>query len=194
MSEKIKSTPKAKVLTAVLMVLLLGSFAVLIFAVCTDILGVNNVKPTEPVTTTGVSVTEDVTTVNEEETSSLTTMPKTTALENEENDLYFAEEYKIVSVCDENGNEMDLRVAFGNSFREGFVEFDSDRFFISLTVQGPPENYGGTYAFVSDSDVELRYDNSAIKSAFVKSVDETGLVTEVDVTMSSDFVITCVVS
>ncbi len=196
MKEKIKSTPKAKLLTAVLLVLFLGSCAVLVFAVCTDILGINsNTNPTEPVTTTtAVPATENVTAVNTEETLPSTTVPKTSALENNETALYFAEKYEIISVCDENGNEMDLRVAFGNSFREGFVEFDADRFFIGLTVQGPPENYGGTYAFVSDSEVELRYDNSAIKSAFVKDFVDTGLVTTVDVTMSSDFVITCVVS
>ena len=190
MAEKRKSTTKAKLLTVVLVVLFLGSCATLIFAVCTDILGINgNTTPTEPAATTEVTVTEDVTAINTE-----ATLPSTTATEGKEADLYFADKYEIVSVCDENGNEMDLRVAFGNSFREGYVEFDSDRFFIGLTVQGPPENYGGTYNFTSDSEVELRYDNSAIKSAFVKAFDDNGIVTDVDVTMSSDYVITCVIS
>ena len=192
MSEKRKSTPTAKVLTVVLLVLFLGSCATLVFAVCTDILGINsNTTPTDPVATTDIYVTENITTVNTEVLPS-TTVPLTTVAESDEADLCFAEKYKITSVCDENGDEMDLRVAFGNSFREGYVEFDSDRFFIGLTVQGPPENYGGTYKFISDSEVELRYDNSAIKSAFIKDVDDAGFVTEIDVTMSSDFVITCV--
>ena len=190
MAEKRKSTPQAKVLTVVLLILFLGSCAVLIFAVCTDILGINKDNPTEPVTTTNVSASEDVTTLNTEETSSSTALESSTA-ESGESELYFAEKYEIVSVCDEQGNEMDLRVAFGNNFKEGFVEFDGGRFFITLTVQGPPDNYGGTYSFVSDTEAELRYDNSNIKSAFIKETDGTGLVTVVDVTMSSDFVITC---
>lgn len=187
MSKKIKSTPKAKVLTAVLIILFVGSCAALIFAICTGRLSrENNTTPTETATPVETTVAEA------EPTVTTTASPETTIVDEVQQKLTFASEYKIDAVCDENGDEMDLQVAFGAHFREGRVEFEDDSFFISLPAQGKPDDYGGTYSILSETQAELRYDNSDIKSAFIKSVNDEGVITVVDVTMSSDFVITCV--
>lgn len=188
MNKKQKSTPKAKMLTAVLLILFLGSCAVLIFAVCTGQLSrENNQTPTE--TTLALETTAKV-----ETTAAATTETETTATEASEPQITFASQYKFESVRDENGEEMDLMVAFGSNFAKGRVEFENDRFFISLPVQSKPDAYGGTYSFLSQTEVELRYDNSDIKTATIKATDDQGVVTEVDVTMSSDFVISCVIA
>lgn len=188
MNKKQKSTPKAKMLTAVLLILFLGSCAVLIFAVCTGQLSrENNQTPTE---TTVASET----TANVETTVAAATEIETTVTEVSEPQITFAPEYKFESVRDENGEEMDLRVAFGSDFARSRVEFENDRFFISLPVQSKPDAYGGVYSFLSETEVELRYDNSDIKTAVIKATDDQGVVTEVDVTMSSGFVISCVIA
>lgn len=193
MSQKRKSTLKARVLTVLLIVLFGGSCAVLVFAVCTGQLSRdnNNEKYTEP-PLMEASTLEEIG-VDSISTSSAKTEPASTVAATAlRTSLSFAPKYEILSVCDENGASMELSVAFGADFTKGSVEFSDGRFFINLPVQGKPDSYGGSYKLVSASEAELRYDNSDIKTAFINEVDSSGVITAVDITMSSDFVITCV--
>ncbi len=190
MKEKRKSTPKAKLLTAVLLVLFLGSCAVLVFAVCTDILGINSIEPTEPVATTQAVATEEVTTANTEasvasatasepvETS--TAVSSNITLGSIYNVDYWAE-YKA-----DNGSS-GLGVLFGAQTQSAEVKFsDDNKFSVVINANNEAvEVSSGTYIIISESEVELRYENSNIETATV-SETENGVATVMDFSMDVD--------
>lgn len=197
MSKNRKSSPKAKVLTILLLVLFGGSCAVLVFAVCTGQLSRDNSNESYTyignVTISTSVFDETVVSTDSVLSSSAYTEPSTEAQTSETTaqSVSLASIYKIKSVCDENGNAMELRALFGADFKEGSVEFSDGRFVIDVPVHGNSDAYGGEYNFISDVKIELRYDNSDIKYAYVTDIDENGAVKVLDVTMSGDFVITC---
>lgn len=191
MSEKNKSTPKAKVLTAVLLVLFFGSCAVLVFAVCTDILGIapKNPNPTEPQVTTAVSVTESATveTTEASEPSSSASAPQSSTAVSSQ--LTLGSTYNVdywVEYMDNYGAS-GLAVLFGARTKGATVTFTEENTF-TVTVEsanGSVEVSAGTYSFLDDSNIELRFDNSNIT---VATVIETGdnEITSLDFPMDVD--------
>lgn len=188
MKEKIKSTPKAKLLTAVLLVLFLGSCAVLVFAVCTDILGINsNTPPTETVVPTETTAIVSTTASVPETTPSSSVLPTTTseAVETVVSlgsiyDVDYWTEYK-----DEYGSA-GIGVLFGAHAKGATITFENGRFVVS--VVGANETLdvsSGTYSFVSDNEIELRYDNSDIRTAKVIET-ENDVVTVLDFSMDME--------
>lgn len=183
MKEKRKSTPKAKVLTAVLLVLFLGSCVVLIYAVFTDVLGLNpSTASTEPSSTVAVTESTALT-----ETAAITTEVATTASEAAEtttldSSLTLGTTYNAdywVEHKAEYGTP-GLAVLFGAKTQGVFVSFDGSSFAVNV-VNGNEsyETETGTFSFNEDGNIELSFDNSDIsRVAVVES--ENGVITSMD--------------
>lgn len=185
MSEKRKSTPKAKVLTAVLLILFLGSCAVLIFAVCTDILGINsNTNPTETITPTETSAIVSTTASIPATIPSSSVLP-TTASEVSDAGVNLGSIYEVdywVEYMAEKGAP-GLGVLFGARTQGAVVTFEEDRFTVSnLNYDEYVPVVSGTFSFVSDNEIELRFDNSNIEIATVLDA-ENGVATVIDFPM-----------
>lgn len=185
MKEKIKSTPKAKMLTAVLLVLFLGSCAVLIYAVCTDILGINsNTNPTETITPTETSAIVSTTASIPATIPSSSVLP-TTASEASDTGVNLGSIYEVdywVEYMAEKGAP-GLSVLFGARTQGAVVTFEEDRFTVSnLNYDEYVPVVSGTFSFVSDNEIELRFDNSNIEIATVLDA-ENGVATVVDFPM-----------
>ena len=182
MAEKRKSTAKAKMLTAVLIVLFLGSCAALIFAVCTDILGINNVNSTEPVATTTIPATEEASTANTEvtEPSSASAPAETSSAVNSE--LTLGSTYNVdywVENKAENGTP-GLALLYGARVQSVYVSFDNGRFSVNVVKYNESqETEAGTYSLIDNDNIELRYDNSNITTATVLE-SENGIITTMD--------------
>lgn len=187
MSEKRKSTPKAKALTLVLIVLFLGSCACLIVAFCNDMLGKD--IDTVPVDTTavtaavtGTSPTEN--TQNATEQTTEVTEAASTRVEIDESWPNVSLSYKIdhwVEYKDENGTN-GLGVLFGAHTTGGNVTFADGRFTVN---KDETEVAGGTYKVISDTEVELRYDNSHIATATILETED-GVITSMDFPMDME--------
>ena len=184
MSKNEKSTPKAKVLTAVLLIVFLGSCAVLVFAVCTDILGIapKNPNPTEPQATTAVSVTESATveTTEASEASASASAPQSsTAVFSQ---LTLGSTYNVdywVENKAEHGTP-GLALLYGTKVQSVYVSFDNDRFSVNVVKYNESqETETGTYSFTDNGNIELRYDNSNITTATVLE-SENGMITTMD--------------
>lgn len=183
MKEKSKSTTKAKILTAVLLILFLGSCAVLVFAICTDILGINNVKPTQPVTTAQATATEEFTTANTEATEASVTASEpvetSSAITTE---LTLGSTYNVdywVENKAENGTP-GLALLYGVRVQRVYVSFDNGRFSVNVvSYNESQETDTGTYFFTDDGNIELQYDNSNIATATVLE-SENGIITTMD--------------
>lgn len=185
MKEKRKSTPKAKALTAVLLVLFLGSCAVLIYAVFTDILGLDNPpSPTEPSAT--IVATEPVTT---EVTINTTEAPATSAVNTTTADIANSDDIIILGATYnadywiEHKAEHDtsgLALLFGSKIQSVFISFDNGRFSVNGVSYNEPQAFEtGTYSFMEDGNIELRFDNSDIATATVLNL-ENGVITSMD--------------
>ncbi len=183
MSEKRKSTPKAKVLTAVLLVLFLGSCATLVFAVCTDILGVNNnrTNPTETVSATETTVAEE-TTAQPETTEAVITTIATTASEAQATGISLGSTYNVDYWAEYQAehNASGLAVLFGARTQGAVISFDNGRFTVSSVSNDEYTSVAtGSYSLISDSEIELRYDNSYIAAAIVAEAED-GVATALD--------------
>ncbi len=191
MSKNEKSTPKAKVLTAVLLIVFLGSCAVLAFAICTDILGIapKNPNPTEPQVTTAVSVTESATTEATEATEASSSASVTQSSTAVSSQLILGSTYNVdywAEYKTENGSS-GLGVLFGAHTQSAEINFtDDNKFSIVVFANNEPvEVSSGTYSFSSQSEIELRYENSNIETAVI-SETENGVVTVMDFSMDVD--------
>lgn len=171
-----KSTLKAKVLTVALLVLFLGSCAVLIFAICTGQLSREGKEnPTESVaaTETVVNVTESTgtpTTLSEPATEAST--PAGTTEPSVSSELSLGTTYNAeywVEYNADNGSS-GLAVLFGAQTRNVTVSFSDENTF-SVSVDDS-EIASGTYSFISDNEIELRYDNSYIASAEIIETED----------------------
>ena len=189
MSEKRKSTPKAKALTLVLVVLFLGSCACLIVAFCNGKLGKD--IDTVPVDTTavtaavtGTSPTENTQNATEQTTEA--TEAASTRVEIDESWPNVSLSYKIehwVEYMDENGTN-GLGVLFGAHTTGGNVTFADGRFTVNnMGATGETEVAGGTYKVISDTEVELRYDTSHIATAKILETED-GVITSMDFPMN----------
>lgn len=185
MAEKRKSTTKAKLLTVVLVVLFLGSCATLIFAVCTDILGINgNTSPTETITPTETTAIVSTTASVPETTPSSSALPTTTS-EAVETGIKLGSVYDVdywAEYKDEYGSA-GIGVLFGAHAKGATITFENGCFVVA--VVGANETLdvaSGTYSFVSDTEIELRYENSDIRTAKVIET-ENDVVTILDFSM-----------
>lgn len=187
-----KSTTKAKVLTVALLILFLGSCAVLIFAICTGQLSrKGNVNPTDSTTPTETVVstvanTEIPTTALTEQTTQLSTPAESTPVETVSSALSLGTSYDAeywVEFEAEHGTS-GLAVLFGAKTQSVSVNFSDDNRF-SVNVMSYNENHEmetGTYSFNTDGSIELRYDNSYIATASVLE-NENGIITSMDFPM-----------
>lgn len=188
-----KSTLKAKVLTAALLVLFLGSCAVLIFAIFTGQLSREDKKtPTEstaPVET--VINTEDNTEASsvsftepeaEASTPAETSASDTASSANSLGTSYDAQ-YWVEHKAEHGTNG--LAVLFGAKTQGVSVNFiDGNRFSVNVTSYNEShEMETGTYIFTTDGNIELRYDNSFIATANVLET-KNGTITSMDFPMS----------
>lgn len=185
MAEKRKSTFKAKVLTVIIVVLFVGSCATLVFAICTGKLSrADNTPPTETQSNTEtVAVTE---TVAYTEVTELTTeSTETTATEELSAELVLGSTYEVdywAEYKDEHGSA-GLGVLFGAYTQGVEINFNGGRFTVSTVSSYETLDVAtGTFAFISDSEIELRYDNSNIEIAKVVETDGS-TVTVLDVPM-----------
>lgn len=181
MSKKRKSTLRAKVLTALLIILFAGSCAVIIFAICTGRLSrENNTNPTE--TTVAVETTSAPETTAQTEPAQLTSAASTTASETEASDIAVASAYDAdywVEYKADYGSS-GLSVLFGANNTGASVSFDGNRFSVKILGSGTSSEIAtGTFSFVSDTEIELRYDNSYIATATVLET-ENSVVTVMD--------------
>lgn len=185
MSEKRKSTLKAKVLTAILIILFAGSCAAIIFAICTgSISRENNTNPTE---TSAVTETPAVTeTAADTEATTLTTVTNaTTAAQGADSSIKLGSAYNVdywVEYKEENGSA-GLGVLFGARTQGAVVTFEGDRFTVSTVSSNETADVAsGSFSFISDSEIQLRYDNSNIATAKVIET-ENGTVSVLDIPM-----------
>lgn len=189
MNKNKKSTTKAKVLTVILVSVFIGSCAVLVFAICTNILGIPK-KPvaTEPQVTTAAFATEEVSTTATavtEPSSEATTEQSLTAVSTT---LTLGSTYNVdywVEYMNDYGTS-GLGVLFGARTKAATVAFADDNTF-SVTVEnnGSVEVSTGTYAFMNDGNIELRFDNSNITTAMVLET-ENSEITSMDFPMDVD--------
>lgn len=184
-----KSTTKAKVLTVALLILFLGSCAVLIFAICTGQLSrKGNVNPTDSTTPTETVVstvanTEIPTTALTEQTTQLSTPAESTPVETVSSALSLGTSYDAECWVEYNAdnNSSGLAVLFGAHTRKVSVNFSDENKF-SVSVNDNVEVASGTFSVVSDNEIELRYDNSYIATAeIIETAD--GMVTLMDFPM-----------
>lgn len=169
MSEKRKSTLKAKVLTVLLIILFIGSCAAIIFAICTGQLSrESGTPPAETSAATETAAQTETVAQTEAATSAVTTAASATdsaetalSLGSTYDALYWAE-YKA-----EYGSA-GLSVLFGARTQGAAVTFEDNRFTVSsISYDEYTAVATGTFSFVSDSEIELRYDNSNIATAKV---------------------------
>lgn len=184
-----KSTLKAKVLTVALLVLFLGSCAVLIFAILTGRLSrEGKVNPTE--STPSVETTVSTEAHTDIPTTALTqpiTQPSSTEAGTTEVSDYSAlspgtsynAEYWAEYNADNNSSG--LAVLFGARTRSVTVSFSDDNKF-SVLVNDDIEVAIGTYSVVSETEIELRYDNSNIAYAQIVETED-GVITVMDFPM-----------
>ena len=184
-----KSTTKAKVLTVALLILFLGSCAVLIFAICTGQLSrKGNVNPTDSTTPTETVVstvanTEIPTTALTEQTTQLSTPAESTPVETVSSALSLGTSYDAECWVEYNAdnNSSGLAVLFGAHTRKVSVNFSDENKFL-VSVNDNVEVASGTFSVVSDNEIELRYDNSYIATAeIIETAD--GMVTLMDFPM-----------
>lgn len=187
MTEKKKSTTNAKVLTVLLIILFVGSCACLIFAGVTGRIHKPSDSDTDATTTAAVeeNTTYSNTTVSADATA-LTTAEATEATEATEMQsvaLILHDTYYACSAVDANGDDVSLNAYFGSGFAAygGAITFNSGRFSIDMGVSAGGSANVGDYRFVSDTELELRYDNSDISTAAVEI--SKGEVVSIDVAM-----------
>lgn len=185
MSEKRKSTPQAKVLTVVLLILFLGACAVLVFAVCSDIWGINNNTVPSTDASTEISVTSATEAASTAEPTAEKTSAATEASESQGAYPVLGAAYDVdywAEYMDLHGSA-GLGVLFGAQTRGATINFEDGRFVVNVSSADQGfEATSGSYSFISETEIELRYDNSDIKTAKVIEAED-GLITCLDFPM-----------
>ncbi len=188
-----KSTLKAKVLTVALLVLFLGSCAVLIFAIFTGQLSREDKKTPTESTTPVESVlnteenTEASSTYFTEPATQYSTPAETTGADISSSAVSLGNSYDAQYWVEHEAEygTAGLAVLFGAKTQGVSVNFiDGNRFSVNVTSYNEShEMETGTYIFTTDGNIELRYDNSFIATANVLET-ENGTITSMDFPMS----------
>lgn len=130
-----------------------------------------NVDDTQPsATETTVAVTDEVTTAS---------VPFTD--EAAEYHISLSESYRPVKAYNASGEEVDIYTVYGTSFRDygGSLCFKEDGTFTTfIGVYGNVNNESGIYKILSDTEIQMVYNNDKIETAVVTQVDSQGVVTE----------------
>lgn len=89
--------------------------------------------------------------------------------------------YAPVNAFDADGNEVGISLVYGSSYRDygGSLCFKEDGTFTTfIGVFGNVDNESGTYKIISDTQIELLYNNDTTEIATVLKVDSDLNVTE----------------
>lgn len=140
----------------------------LVFSGCTP----KPVDNTEPDTqnTTASETVADTTATTEAATS-----------ETAEYTISLADSYRPAKAYDAAGNEIDIYTVYGSSLRDygGSLCFKADGTFTTfIGVFGNVNNESGTYKILSDTEIQMLYNNDKTETAVVTKVDSEGVVTE----------------
>lgn len=153
---------KKRILCCVLSVLVM--LCCTLFAACTPA----NVDGTEP------SINETTEAVTTEVSETVTT--KTQSV-----NITLSASYIPSKAYDTNGAEIGLDTVYGTGLRDygGSLCFKEDGTFTTfIGVYGNADNESGTYKIVSDTEIEMTYNNDTVKTAVVTQTDSDGNVTE----------------
>ncbi len=124
----------------------------------------DNTQPSTEITTT-VPATETVAPTTEKTASELT----------------LSASYIPTKAFDKNGSEVSIYTVYGSSLREygGSLSFKEDGTFTTfIGVFGNVNNESGTYKTISDTEIEMTYNNDTTEIAVVTQTDSDGNVTE----------------
>lgn len=97
-----------------------------------------------------------------------------------ENSLNFMSEYKPYTAYDENGSELDINFVYGTGYATygGALCFLDDGTFTAYLGVGADDGSGdGTYRIISDTEIEMNFNNGDTEIATVTEVSN-GYVTE----------------
>lgn len=122
--------------------------------------------------------TEDIS-VTTIPTEAETTAPETTA--DTSTSIKLSASYIPSKAFDENGSEVSIYVVYGSSLRDsgGSLCFNEDGTFTTyIGVFGNVNNESGTYKILSDTEIEMLYNNDSTETAVITQVDSDGAVTE----------------
>ncbi len=135
-----------------------------LFTACTPA----EVDSTEPSAETTTVVTTTA------ETEPVTTESKTA-------NITLSASYVPAKAFDKNGSEVGLDSVYGSGLRDygGSLCFKEDGTFTTfIGVYGNVNNESGTYKIISDTEIEMTYNNDTTETAVVTQTDSDGNVTE----------------
>lgn len=102
--------------------------------------------------------------------------------------LKLSASYIPTKAFDSNGAEVDLYTVYGSSFRDygGSLCFKEDGTFTTyIGVFGNINNESGTYKVISDTEIEMLFNNDKTVTAIVTKADSDGNVQEIKMTHRS---------
>ncbi|MBE6735009.1 MAG: hypothetical protein E7563_06695 [Ruminococcaceae bacterium] len=137
------------------------------FAGCTP----KNVDETQPTETENVAAS-DVTT---------TTVTEPVTSETAEYTISLSASYRPAKAYNASGEEVDIYTVYGTALRDygGSLCFKEDGTFTTfIGVYGNVNNESGTYKILSDTEIQMVYNNDKTETAVVTQVDSEGVVTE----------------
>ncbi len=95
--------------------------------------------------------------------------------------IKLSDSYVPTKAFDKNGSEVGLDSVYGSGLRDygGSLCFKADGTFTTfIGVYGNTDNESGTYKIVSDTEIEMTYNNDTVKTAIVTQTDSDDNVTE----------------
>lgn len=99
--------------------------------------------------------------------------------------------YTPKAAYDQSGNEIALDVAFGTAYSTygGYLAFTSQgEFSVCVGAGGNPNNHNGTYKILSDSEIQLTYNNGNVDTAEILLLEQ-GVAKEIRLTYLSIFTV-----
>ncbi|MBQ8000164.1 MAG: hypothetical protein IJ298_02970 [Ruminococcus sp.] len=144
-------------------------FAVLII-ICSAMFTACAPKDTDPTVPSTDATTTQVTTTAEPVTTTAATVQ-----------LKLSASYIPTKAFDSNGAEASVYTVYGSSFRDygGSLCFKEDGTFTTfIGVFGNVDNESGTYKIISDTEIEMLYNNDKTETAIITQVDSEGNVVE----------------
>lgn len=111
-------------------------------------------------------------TADEATTAAATTAPVVTVADKEFASL--KETYKPAMAFDQEGNSVDLTTVYGSAFKEhgGELCFKKDGTFTAyIGAYANEDSVTGTYKVLSQTEIELTYNNDSTKSAVITVID-----------------------
>ncbi len=123
----------------------------------------------------------DTTQPSENVTEQPTTTAEPVTTQGEVASIKLLSSYAPVRAFDSDGNEVSVQFVYGSSYRDygGSLCFKEDGTFTTfIGAFGNVNNESGKYRIVSDTEIEMVYNNDTIETAVVLSVDTEGNVAE----------------